>query len=560
MAETSRMSPEARDASAAVSELQKAIGFFRLYPTNHPLCAQSVDEALAAITQFIEGHGTLSLQIKRDGTYLGEDSVASATADSDLAYVLYPEGIRSLAFEEGVERRELFEFVCTLTGHSEDEQEAVTFQTDLLSVLWQHDFNHVRYLVYDELSPAGLESVRYDRSLAPVAARILELITDVTPPGVVFDVAARSFTQPPNEVETYLKNHPTPPLLRAAWHAQPAKVAVHLASREGATRRALRGELDDLAANDSQARANDIVSWALRNKGHEPDREDAARFLVGSAVNALWQGDVDAANELAARAEIGDTALERAVGHKLGLVENLSLFCRALQQHAAEWSEEELARRGARYLAHLDRAAVPSCCRVYKQTFDDRVRKVLRGYLGRWAELETASIAKLTEHPNPVIMSEILELFGRGGKGSAGWAQLEAYRKDASRPERMTAASALLDVLSGAKERRDLMVMVLKVGPGKIERLAALERLVVLGGAPEFEKLRSLVSASHFPERDPDEVDAVLGAMTRLGKVRAVATLQELSKRRTRLFNRKATKILVEHAKKWLTWLKGRRR
>ncbi|HYH81815.1 MAG TPA: HEAT repeat domain-containing protein [Longimicrobium sp.] len=100
--------------------------------------------------------------------YHGEDGARGEGVRENLAFTLYRDGVRELSFHRGFEREEvdlLLELLARVSRMRGEEQD------DLLTMLWDHDWYHLRYR-YVEALPEG--AVLPDASGEPLEAVEIE--------------------------------------------------------------------------------------------------------------------------------------------------------------------------------------------------------------------------------------------------------------------------------------------------------------------------------------------------------------------------------------------------
>ena len=534
----------ARVVREVLAALQKAIHTFRLYPQEHPYCAEAIDEMVVAVQKFLDRHGTLEVEIQRDGVaFRGNRLLDEQGRASDLSFLLYPEGIRSLSFEHGLERRELHALVETLSG----QDPALLADQDLLGALWRRELAHVTYLTHDHLSPAALRG-KLDATLAPVAERILALSTLFqSPDAAQADAALQALLQAEPRLP---RDHP---LLLAT---RPERGAEHRATPAGQPRQALLDRLHDAFQGDLLGRAVDVVTWASNDEDEPPDQVDVGQFLAGAVINVLWLGDLPRAADLLGRAEAAG-ALGPGLLARLNGRDGMALFVRALRPRPDSPPPDEAARQAAQaYLTRLAGGGLQPIVNLWGRLADEDVRRIVGTFLAMQVDTTPEVLVPLTEHTDPKLAGEALELLvARAGQPRVR-ALLEQLAADPSRPERQQAARQTLDDLSGETDRRQLWSQL--EGPDREQRIAAAQNLAVHGGPGAFERLCALVERRDFVQKDQEELDAVLGALTALGGVRAVRILQELAERRS-LLARKETQRLSASANAWLAELRKRR-
>ncbi len=534
-----------RAVREVLASLQKAIHFFRLYPTEHPLCGETVEATTRAVREFLERHGALEVQIERDGVaFRGERILEEQGRATDFSFLLYPEGIRSLSFDHGIEPREVHQFVETLSG----QDPALTAEQDLLGALWRREFAHIQYLTHDQLSPAALRA-HLDSTLAPVARRI----------AAVAPALHRSTVEGDAALERLLLAAPALPLDDPALlAARPDRAADYRLTPAGAPRHRLVDQVFDPFLGDLLGRAADIVAWSATHEGQEPDPVDAAHFVAGCVINVLWQGDVVRAADLLGRAEAGGALHPELISRLTGR-DALALVVRALRpSESAPPPSDEAAQAAVRYLAHLGPTAVGPVARAWGRLADADVQRIVRTFLAAQVTSQPEALVPLTEHGEPQVAADAVAMFVEAARHPRIKEHLERFAADPSVPARQARAREALDDLSGDGERKRLL-QALEAGPDRGERVAAARRLAEVGNLQTFERLCALAQHKDFAQRDDEELDAVLGALTRLGGVRAVRLLQELSERRS-LLGRQNTQRLSTAASTWLAELKKTRR
>jgi hypothetical protein len=555
----SKLSVRAKAASVALAELQRSVRFFRLYPHDHPLCTGAVGESLDRINRFVERQGALEVEVQRDGLYLDDEVVLRDSDQStDLSSLLFPEGIREVSIDPGIGHKELGDFISIMSAHY-PEGEEVTFTTDLLTELWRRDFAHIEYRIYDQLAPSAVTANR-DPTVAQVADRIVDLVDRIGgKPGA-------AGTDPSNEgldVDKFLGE------LEAAqaegsldelanWATRPEKVDAYLESSLGRARKQLLHELVDPHQGDPLGRALDVVVWAAPvESGPAPD--DVARFVAGSTMAALAKGDVEKAMNTLSRLPEGTAqadAIAKTIAGRLGSDHGLSLLTTALAEKTKRLGPQELMELGTRYLSRLQDAAVPGACQLYPTVESEPVRRVLREYLSGHLDVGAEAIAAITKADDRKIVEEAASMLASGKRDSRAWKLLQEAASDTLHAVRSAVATDVIDTVTGEKQRRE-RVRQLTRSTSKAERLAALTELAERPTSKLFEELCTIALDAEFALRDEDEVQAVLGLVVRIGQLRAVRVLTELSGRKAGLFGRKEIGRVAVFAKEHLDALRG---
>lgn len=516
---------EASEGTRAVVELvqsfKKAIRALRLYPGEHPLVGEAIDTSARLLAEHQGRHGVLELQITREGvSFQGAPLVAEVGSTTDLSFLLYPEGVRSLTFEVGADRAEVRGFVEALSGR---DPTTLTADNDVLGALWRRGLRHIHYLAFDALSPAAVRA-SHDPAIRELALRIQRTAGHLD---------RASLDREAGLEKALAKAATREPLARRGEEARAALSAD------------LRGDAGDLIVRASLA-----VGWAgATGKGALPD-EDVARFFAGAVTSALWQGDLARAAEVLATVHAQGGASGALVA-RLTSPDGQLLLVRALRDAAARAAP--LADELPAYLEQLGPASVELAAHVYGRLADPALRAVVRGHLQGALADAPAALVPLTLHPDAVIAGEALDLLLGGLAHKKVREVVQGLADDASAPERQRRAAAAIDDVTGEGERRRLLG-VLEKGTDKVAWLEAAKRLPAAADARTFDQLAALIQRRDFLQRDDQQVDAALAALTTIGGFRAARVLQELSEQRS-LLARKDTQRLAGAAARWLARL-----
>lgn len=103
-------------------------------------------ELVATFTQVLEQHGELSLRVRPEAI-LFEDEVVleEPNPDESIPFAFYRDGIRRIDLSQGLEDRE----IEVLTDATAEGFGYSGLGDDIVSYLWRHDLEHVRYVVVD---------------------------------------------------------------------------------------------------------------------------------------------------------------------------------------------------------------------------------------------------------------------------------------------------------------------------------------------------------------------------------------------------------------------------
>lgn len=526
------ISERAKIAGAAFAQLQRAVRFYRLYPHDHPFCRDALAECLAALGDYHREYGALEVEVEFDGFFVDDHLVLSRGDSSDaLTPLFYYEAIRELLLDVGMPESELLRLIELLSApYPEGDKDA--FADDLTTALWREDLQFFGYQTHDPLDAGIVRDSRQGGVMGAVHARIRGLVDELG-----------GSLETPNPEEEKAEGLDCDEFLagladaeeggdfedRADWATYPDKALHYMETEKGRERKRLVDELAKLESDDDVNRAAEVVAWSV-NLIHPSVRvEDAARFLSGSALHALSNGDIDQATRLvgvASRADGGRGEVGPLVATRLASAEGIEAFSKTLTKHADKLSPRRLTELGMDYLRDLDQTALQGTVAAYGGVEDLRVRKVLREYLSTNLEASADTVAQLAAHPDPLIASEAVDLLGSQGRESSGFETLLRLSK-----QQVGLATNKVLEMTGEKERRK-WIRTVKGGTTLSARMSALAALVEEPSAGTFRDLVDLAKGDDLLGRDSDEISTIFYLLYLCDPKRARPTLKQVAERK----------------------------
>lgn len=144
---------EAQLVDALMQTLVKALRATQLYLPNNPVYQQAMQNLRAAFQPVWQGTRELALGVGETDLMLDKRPVLTQPNKQDsVAWVLYKDGVRSVTLLAGVEEEEIARFLSmihrarTLPPDADD---------DLLTLLWEQDFQLIRHDFVELAAPDG---------------------------------------------------------------------------------------------------------------------------------------------------------------------------------------------------------------------------------------------------------------------------------------------------------------------------------------------------------------------------------------------------------------------
>ncbi|HEX7917772.1 MAG TPA: hypothetical protein VF454_00135, partial [Gemmatimonadales bacterium] len=121
----------------------KALRAIQMYMPNNPIYQRAVDTTRASFQPVWDEVTEVNLAVHETALiWEGQTVYSNTTKNESIAWLLFKDGIRSLQFRAGVEDEELIPLLEVLNKVRTLPQDA---EDDLLTLLWEHDFQYLQY-------------------------------------------------------------------------------------------------------------------------------------------------------------------------------------------------------------------------------------------------------------------------------------------------------------------------------------------------------------------------------------------------------------------------------
>jgi len=147
-----RSKEELRSAGEVLKLVVKTSKVLRLYESENEV-SRRLEEMLATTTaDHLEKWGPCELNILESEIRLGDATVYRSDEQADnIAFPLFRDGIRQLTLLPGIEHSELHDLLTAINR----VDRASNADEDLVTIFWERDFTHIRYVAIEELREAG---------------------------------------------------------------------------------------------------------------------------------------------------------------------------------------------------------------------------------------------------------------------------------------------------------------------------------------------------------------------------------------------------------------------
>jgi hypothetical protein len=481
---------EARDV---VLELVRTVNTRRLYLPNNPACQKFLGDLYAKVGASLARWGTLVFGIHRfEFLYKGEAIFNDSNQSDSLPFRLYKDGVSALAFHPGVTEEELRDLVETIHRGSE----VTSTEDDVVTLLWERQFQHISYEVIDE--PLEGQTVPEPSAVeipgTPLASMAPPTTRDLTP-------------EEPLSRESYLLTEQEVEKLREEMAAEAAWDMGFLLIDLIFEVLAVREEMEDYPL------ALDIMERVIRVFIRRGSFGHAARTL-----KALRDLERDSADLPERHQVLLGEAVQR-VGEAERIREIGPVLDTGLDGEAANFEA---------YLRLLPRCSVEPLLDLLGEA---NLRKARRSLCEALVELtggDLEPIVKRLDDPRWFVVRNLVYILRRSGNRNA----MPYLRRTLDHPHPRVRQETLHAMEAIGMARSAEFLLRLLESNDDICRTWALERLAALGDSRAAEPLWRLIRTREFRERSWNDKRAYFEALGRCAPPAMLPAVQALYEKR----------------------------
>lgn len=511
--------------------LEKAVRAHQLYDEKNPVYRRFISAFRNAFAPLWEVLDRLQLNVGEESLrWEGTPVYRNQTRADSLAFLFYKDGVRSLTFLPGFEDEELVEFLEVLhrARHQGSDED------DLLTLLWEADFSHVRYSYVDLLAegisvpepssepPAGLPELQQEE--------LQELREEVAAEEAPPDEAPQEGE--PADEEEIVSSIQKEDFDATLYFLDEGQLRYLQEEVRREMERDLRGDVlnalfDRLEEPDPgrQGQILKILETLLPSFLSRGALEPAARVL-DELRSMLRDGEVFDEERAASARELLREASDP---------EAIEEIVRSLEAGALTPDPEVLGT----FFRHLGEPALPPLVRATEAMRIKEIRAILEEAVERIAREHRDALARLFRSEDPVVAAGAVRLAGRiGAEETAGDVVAMLAHPEAS--VRLAAVEAAVALRASAAV--DALQDVLEDEAREV-RIAAARGLGSLRYRPAVETLREILQGKGLRHADLTEKIAFFEAYGNLGDPEGPALLDELLNGRTFLGRKEPSEI-----------------
>jgi len=469
--ELPQVDPEAAALTAQIRDFfvtfVKTVRAAQLYVQGNPLLHQFVEDLGDRIAGMWPSLSSLNLMIREaELRWEGETVYAEkGNLQDNLAFQLYRDGIRRLEFLPGVEDEELRRLIDILRLAKTLKAD----EDDLLTLMWNADFEFIRYEYVDVLG----EETRIPEPAGPEAGELpdlpsLEVSPELQTPTLREDFEPSLYFLDETDI-AHLQQE-----LRKEWNRQ-VKRDVMLAV------------LDQYEIGDEERRGEivDILRQML------PRVLAEGGFAQAAYIVEQLQGIAQKRNEPDINAEVADIIGE------LSEPIVLEQLVRILEDATIDPNSEALAT----LLAALNPAAVETLMQAIPSVGRKEAREHLLATLDRLAAESPPLIDRLVRSEDPRVAAQAAQIAGRLKMSDSA----EAVARLLKRPERDVRLAAVRVLVELRTSMAGPPLLNALADDSRDVRVAAAKGLAALKYTPGVEQLEAYITGNELRQRDLTE-------------------------------------------------------
>ncbi|HUL23550.1 MAG TPA: HEAT repeat domain-containing protein [Thermodesulfobacteriota bacterium] len=518
-----------RDLTGALVKTVKA---FRFYPSDNPTLKGLRDQLLRKFQYFLNKYQSFVIQVGQyDLSYKGKILYEDRDMKTSLALSFYKDGLKEIQFLKQLEEWEV-EGILDILKQSEQIN---SFEEDIVTMMWERDFVHIRYLATDEFLeetavflPDSVDQFRKNLVSKPLAHHV-----EIGPGGEGSETGA-DWSEGLSKVTEEL----------SPFVSDPRIYSLTPDEAEG-LRREVEAEVDRGFPHNT----TDILFEILVLETEQEPYQDAVRTLVKVLDGFLTLSQFVQATDLLKRVHL----FLKSDGLQSWQVEKIGqILLEAGEEARVAGIGKVLEREEVRleevnaYLSLLQKNSIQPLVNLLGELKNSKARRLFCDALAEIGKDSIELLIPFMEDRRWFLVRNIVYILGRIGKEESLPYIQKAFNHQENRVRR-EAIQAL--GLIGGQKTVGLLVRALTDDDVRIRCMAAIN-LGKTGKKAGLIPLIEIVQSKDFYKREPVEIRAFFNGIGMAGSDEAVSVLRDLLERKSWFGRGKAdeTRIGAAHA------------
>lgn len=474
----------------------KAIKAHQLYLPNNPTYAKAMGNARAAIAPLWDHTGSLVFQVTDVALKWYGVTVNShpEKGGDSLPWLLFKDGLRELTLLPGFEDEEMERFLAIIPR----VRHAQPHEDDLLTILWEQDFQCLKYRYIEINDPSAPLSADASQGRWPA------------PAGGTYDPPAKAIDEAKDEAQQEKTAGSAEPPTKPSGVVSMEDFDTSLYFLDPNEIAYLKQETDREYALDLRRLAVMALLDIFELQVDPLVRDEVAGDLEALILHLLTAGqfstvafllkELDGTMQRARELRPQDRERLGQLADRLSHPDALSQMLQALEESTRLPDKEDLAQ----LFAQLKPAALGPLLDQIDRTQNSDLRPVLEASAERLAQSNTGELVRLVKDAKPAVAREAIRRAGAMRAAAAVPSLGEVLRSGAERPLRAAAVTALTDI--GTPGAMSALEAALE-DPERDIRLSTYRALATRAHRPALAKVQALVTGK--AARDADRTERI---------------------------------------------------
>jgi len=507
---------EVKSTKALIQTFLQTVKAFRLYEASHPLLSKFLDRLRNDFDHYFHEFDSFSLQVGEYQLFFrGKVVYESEEVKESLAFAFYKDGIREIRFFQGLEFKEIVDFLNIMRKSDSVNR----LEDDLVTLLWERDFSHIAITTVDDFS---------DGSSIVIPATEEELSK-----GLEYRRSkGEDGKGKANEAET---GEPPPFVeeLKQVLNPAPGQSLVQACQLNSNEMMEINGQVQEEQHPKYHHVLIHYLIEMLLHLGEDMDAYENMISYFGRTIESLLEKK-EVENAVAILKDLKDTMESMALKDKQILAIH-RIFETSSDSHHVELianaikaNEEVNSESIVQYLHLLTKKPIGSLCELLGELESVKWKNVVTDLLVEFSHEDIQPLIKFLLDRNPIVVRQILSILEKVGHPSTAkyLGSLVTHRDSKVRE------LVLRLLMQFGDKGKDLMQRFLKDPVAEIRARASIS-LARTVKDKAVKPLMEIILSEDFDKRAYEEKASFFKALGETGSKEVIPALKEIANKRT---------------------------
>lgn len=507
---------EVKSTKALIQTFLQTVKAYRLYEASHPLLSKFLDRLRNDFDHYFHEFDSFSLQVGEDQLFFrGKTVYESEEVKESLAFAFYKDGIREIRFFQGLEFKEIVDFLNIVRKSDSVNR----LEDDLVTLFWERDFSHIAITTVDDFS---------DGSSIVVPATEEELSK-----GLEYRRSKGEDDKgKADEAET---GEPSPFVeeLKQVLNPAPGQSLVQACQLNSSEMMEINGQVqEELDPKYHHVLIHYLIEMLL-HLGEDMDAYENMISYFGRTIESLLEKK-EVGNAVAILKNFKDTMESMGLKDKQILAIH-RIFETSSDSHHVELitnaikaNEEVNLESIVQYLHLLTKKPIGSLCELLGELESVKWKNVVTDLLVEFSQEDIQPVIKFLSDRNPIVVRQILSILEKVGHPSTAkyLGSLVTHRDSKVRE------LVLRLLMQFGDKGKDLMQRFLKDPVAEIRAKASIS-LARTVKDKAVKPLMEIILSEDFDKRAYEEKASFFKALGETGSKEVIPALKEIANKRT---------------------------